>query len=178
MAVFCQSLFLECYNLRMPAAERSSSMSVDRKLANLVGDWKGTNRLHVPWMPEPIKESDSTATVRSKMNGQFLSVEYTWSFEGEPQEGMLILGTDAKSEAVQAVWTDSWHSKDVLMLCNGSFTSDGGISVIGSYAVPDHPDWGWRTEITQGPDFFRYAMYNLSPEGAEEIAVETDFTRT
>jgi len=176
MAVFCQSLFFECYNLQMPRA-KDKAMSIDRSLADLVGDWKGTNRLYVPWMPVPMLESNSTATVRTKMNGQFLSIEYTWSYEGEPQEGMLVLGCDPKSEAVQAVWTDSWHSKDVLMLCNGSRDSSGGISVTGHYSVPDHPDWGWRTEIVQGENSFRYAMYNVTPEGVEEIAVETDFER-
>lgn len=150
-------------------------MSIDQKLSDLVGNWKGTNRLHAPWMPQPLQMSDSTATVRSKMNGQFLAIEYTWSFENQPQEGLLILGCDPRSDAVQAVWTDSWHSKDVLMLCNGTRDTDGRISVFGEYAVPEHPDWGWRTEITHIPGGFRYAMYNVSPDGAEEIAVETDF---
>src|SRR5215204_1645358 len=151
-------------------------MAIEQELTDLVGNWKGTNRLHAPWMPEPLQLSASTAMVRSKMNGQFLSIDYTWSFEGEPQEGMLILGCDSKSDAVQAVWTDSWHSKDVLMLCNGSRDENGRISVIGYYAVPEHPDWGWRTEITPaGAGSFRYAMYNVSPEGEEEIAVETEF---
>jgi len=161
----------------MPRAEENQTMSIDQNLTDLVGKWKGTNRLHVPWMAVPLLESDSTATVQTKMNGQFLSVEYTWSYEGEPQEGMLVLGCDSKSSAVQAVWTDSWHSKDVLMLCNGSRDEDGRISVTGHYSVPDHPDWGWRTELIQGSDSFRYAMYNISPEGVEEIAVETDFER-
>ena len=152
-------------------------MSLDGKLSELVGEWKGTNRLHTPWMPVKVHESDSTASVRSKMNSQFLTIEYTWAFEGEQQEGMLILGCDPHSNAVQAVWTDSWHSKDILMLCNGNMDSDGKISVAGSYAVPEHPDWGWRTEITPGENAFRYAMYNVTPEGEEEIAVETDFTR-
>ena len=152
-------------------------MGVDQKLTDLVGNWKGTNRLHVPWMAVPLLESDSTATVSTKMNGQFLSIEYTWSYQGEPQEGMLVLGCDSDSTAVQAVWTDSWHSKDVLMLCNGEASNDGKISVFGHYSVPDHPDWGWRTEITQVPDGFRYAMYNVTPEGEEQIAVETDFER-
>jgi hypothetical protein len=111
------------------------------------------------------------------MNDQFLSIEYTWSFEGDPQEGLFILGCDPRTDEVQAVWTDSWHSKNVLMLCNGSRNSEGRISVLGHYAVPEHPDWGWRTEIVPGPDSFRYAMYNISPEGVEEIAVETDFER-
>lgn len=152
-------------------------MNISQRLGGLVGDWKGTNVLHVPWMPEPLKRSDSKAVVRSKMNGQFLSIEYTWSYEGELQEGMLILGSDTQSDAVQAVWTDSWHSKDALMLCNGSFTPEGGISVLGQYAVPEHPDWGWRTDVLQSSNGFRYVMFNITPEGAEQIAVETDFAR-
>ena len=152
-------------------------MSLDRKLSGLVGAWKGTNRLHTPWMPVKLRESDSSAVVRSKMNGQFLTIDYTWAFEDEPQEGMLIVGCDPHSDAVQAVWTDSWHSKDILMLCNGNISGDGRISVFGTYAVPEHPDWGWRTEVIPGEGSFRYAMYNVTPEGEEEIAVETDFTR-
>jgi hypothetical protein len=153
-------------------------MGLDDQLADLVGEWKGVNRLHTPWLPEPIKESVSEATVRPKMNGQFLTIEYSWSYNGEPQEGLLILGCDPRSEAVQAVWTDSWHSKDTLMLCNGSRGDDGTLSVFGTYTVAEHPDWGWRTEIKRSSDGFKYTMYNVSPEGEEELAVETDFIRS
>ncbi|MEO8573830.1 MAG: DUF1579 family protein [Pyrinomonadaceae bacterium] len=152
-------------------------MNVDKKLSNLVGTWKGTNRLHTPWMPKKIHESESTAVVRSKMNGQFLSIDYTWSYEGETQEGMFVLGCDAKGDEAQAVWTDSWHSKNVLMLCNGTVDGNGGISVTGHYAVPENPDWGWRTQIAADDGSFHYVMYNASPEGVEELAVETKFTR-
>jgi hypothetical protein len=176
MAVFCQSQFAECYTQSTPRAN-IDRMSISQLLSDLVGTWKGKNRLYTPWMEEKIRESDSTAIVRSKMNGQFLSFDYTWSFGGDPQEGMLVIGCDPKSDAVQAVWTDSWHSKDVLMLCNGTVDSKGRISVFGNYAVPDHPDWGWRTEITPADGGFRYVMYNVSPEGVEELAVETDFTK-
>lgn len=150
-------------------------MGIDCRLADLVGEWKGTNRLHASWMPQPLQMSDSKATVRSIMKGQFLSIEYSWTFEDKPQEGMLLLGCDPKSDAVQAVWTDSWHSKDVLMLCNGRQDEDGTVSILGHYSVPNHPDWGWRTEVIPKAGAFRYVMYNVSPEGEEEIAVETDF---
>lgn len=152
-------------------------MSVDTRLTDLVGEWKGTNRLHLPWTDEPLRESPSIAIVKTKMKGQFLSIEYTWSYEGQPQEGMLVLGCDPNSNEVQAVWTDSWHSKDVLMLCNGSVSGDGRVSVVGHYSVPDNPDWAWRSEIIPAETTFRYAMYNVSPEGSEELAVETDFER-
>lgn len=177
MAVFCQSLFVECYTIHEFPAGLLDLMGIDNKLSELVGTWKGTNRLFVPWMDDKIKESDSVAVVRSKMNGQFLSIEYTWWFESEVQEGMFILGCDPRSDAVQAVWTDSWHSKDVLMLCNGSISPDGVISVLGHYSVPDNPDWGWRTEISESDNKMRYLMFNVSPEGVEEVAVDTEFTR-
>jgi hypothetical protein len=64
------------------------------------------------------------------------------------------------------------------MLCNGKVASDGSISVFGKYAVEDHPDWGWRSEIVPGEDQFKYVMYNVTPEGAEDIAVETTFVRS
>ncbi len=177
MAVFCQSRFADCFTLANLSAKIIKQMSEDQGLSDLVGSWKGTNRLHVPWMPEKLKESASDAIVRSKMNGQFLSIEYTWSFDGEPQEGLLIIGCDPESDSVQSVWTDSWHSKGVLMLCNGKVKAGGGFSVTGHYAVPDNPDWGWRTEIVPNENGFRYAMYNITPEGFEELAVETDFVR-
>jgi len=167
----------ECYTLAKPPQKITKHMSVGQKLSNLVGTWKGINRLHTPWMPKKIHESESTAVVRSKMNGQFLSIEYTWSYEGELQEGMLVIGCDAKSDAAQAVWTDSWHSKNVLMVCNGTADITGAISVTGSYAVPENPDWGWRTVITPNEESFSYAMYNVSPEGTEDLAVETEFSR-
>jgi hypothetical protein len=152
-------------------------MSVDKKLSDLVGSWKGTNRLYTPWLPVKLQESESGATVSSKMNGQFLSIEYTWSFEGNDQEGMLVVGCDSKSDAVQAVWTDSWHSKDILMLCNGKMGDDGILSVTGHYTVPESADWGWRTQIIPGAETFSYLMYNVSPEGVEDLAVETQFRR-
>jgi hypothetical protein len=152
-------------------------MKIDQKLSNLIGTWKGTNRLHTPWMPTKIHESESTALVRSKMNGQFLSIEYTWSYEGETQEGMFVIGCDPNSGEAEAVWTDSWHSKNVLMVCNGTVDDSGLISVKGRYTVPENPDWGWRTDILPAQGTFRYVMYNVTPEGVEDLAVETEFTR-
>lgn len=152
-------------------------MAVHGSLASLVGEWAGTNRLHMPWMPEPLHESASTASVRERVNGQCLEIEYTWSYEGKSQIGVLVLCGSTESNAINAVWTDSWHSANVLMTCRGSIGTAGDVSLKGSYAVPDHPDWGWRTDIVPAEDGFEYVMYNVSPEGVEELAVETSFTR-
>ena len=34
-----------------------------------------------------------------------------------------------------------------------------------------------RTEIIPGPDSFRYVMCDVTPDGVEDLAVETEFTR-
>ncbi|HSI89088.1 MAG TPA: DUF1579 family protein [Pyrinomonadaceae bacterium] len=152
-------------------------MAIEKRFLDLAGTWQGTNRLHLPWMPVPLLESPSQATIRPLAGGQCLEIVYTWSYEGKPQEGVMLLNGDAGSTAIRAVWTDSWHSANVLMICEGSVSPNAVISVSGSYAVPDHPDWGWRTELFIDNGDLNYVMYNISPEGIEELAVETRFSR-
>ncbi len=153
-------------------------MSLNEDLAKYVGTWSGTNILHTPWMPETLRQSPSDLTVSLKANRQFVAFEYTWAYEGEPQEGIILLGCDTRSDAVQTVWTDSWHSSHTFMLSDGKAADDGSISVKGYYKVEGHPDWGWRTDIIPDGEKLRIVMYNVSPEGEEDIAVETDFSRT
>lgn len=145
----------------------------------MVGDWTGTNRLHLgDWKPEdPLHVSDGTATVRARVGGQFLEIAYNWSYEGEPQEGVLIFGGDNKSDAVNAFWTDSWHMAHQIMTCEGKNEADERINLRGFYKVEGYPDWGWRTEVVPSGDVFEYKMYNISPEGDEAIAVEMEMRR-
>ena len=153
-------------------------MSIPIKLRELLGDWKGSNRLHLgEWGPTPIHESAATATVRERIGGQFLEILYTWEYDGKPQEGVMILGGDNKTDAVNAFWTDSWHMAHNVMLCNGSESADGSVSVKGTYKVEGHPDWGWRSEIAATNAGFDYKMFNISPEGEESIAVEMEMQR-
>jgi len=152
-------------------------MSVTDKLAKFVGSWKGTNKLYLSWLPDPLKESESAMTVSLKANGQFVAFDYTWNYEGEPQEGLILLGCDPKSNTVQTVLTDSWHSQNTLIFSDGTAANDGTVSVKGYYKVPDNPDWGWRTDVVPGDDTLKILMFNVSPEGVEEPAVETEFSR-
>lgn len=155
-------------------------MSIPLKLSELVGEWKGSNRLHLgDWKPEnPLLESPGTATVKKRVGDQFLEIAYTWVYEDKPKEGVIILGGDNKSDGVNAFWTDSWHMAHNVMMCEGKENADGSISVKGFYKVKGHPDWGWRTEIIPGENSFEYKMYNATPEGEETIAVEMEMTRS
>lgn len=153
-------------------------MGIPKNLAAIEGSWSGTNRLYLgDWAPEnPILDSDATAQVRTRCGGQFLEISYTWSYKGEPKEGVILLGTEPKSGHVSASWTDSFHLAHQLMKCEGRETEAGGIDVKGNYKVEGYPDWGWRTEIVPKDESFRYLMYNVSPAGDEEIAVEMELS--
>ena len=89
----------------------------------------------------------------------------------------MIVGCDENSNAVQAVWTDSWHMSHKFMVCDGSIDDSGVVDVMGYYSVPDQPDRGWRTEIRPKEGSFEVVMYNISPEGGEDVAVEAKYDR-
>ena len=81
-------------------------MSVNEDLAGYAGRWTGTNNLYLSWLDDPLRQSESVLNVSLKANRQFVQFEYTWAHDGQPQEGIILLGGDSKSDAVQTVWTD------------------------------------------------------------------------
>lgn len=150
-------------------------MATPISLAELSGRWQGSNRL---WLDpnEPARESVATAVCQTVAQGKFFHLHYTWADEGQPQEGVLLLGQS--QQELSAAWVDSWHMQDNIMHCTGPTGSDGPVSVIGHYAAPPGPDWGWR--ITLQPDSanqFRLIMHNITPDGEEMLAVEAIFER-
>lgn len=151
-------------------------MSIPENFGKLVGKWHGTNHLHTPWIEEnPINESDSDCSIETAAMSKFLKIEYTWIFEEKPQAGMLLVGSE--NDSVKTVWIDSWHNGDKFMNCEGTFEGNS-IKVKGFYTVPDHPDWGWKTEIKfENKDSFKIIMHNVTPEGEESLAVEANYKR-
>lgn len=154
-------------------------MSVPKKLGEFVGEWSGTNRLWLSWEEDKsARESDSTALIEFAAKRKFINIKYTWIYEAEMQEGRILLGREKDSDKIKAVWIDSWHNGDKFMICEGALENDV-ISIKGFYPVPDHPDWGWRTEIDfQDENLFKFTMYNVTPEGVEELAVEAIYARS
>ena len=149
-------------------------------LAACVGSWRGTNRLEDPHN-NIAEDSPATATVASVLGGRFVRMDYTWGYKGKPQEGSILFGCDPQEGTVAASWIDTWHMGRKMMACQGPATGDGTLSVRGSYAAPPGPDWGWRIDVTPGdPETgraLRMVMFNIWPEGKEELAVEATYTR-
>ncbi len=158
----------------MTAPTTSSLAALDA----LAGRWTGTSRLYMPWTTPAESDSTTTAEVRPVAGGRFVTIAYTWSYDGKPCEGFLLAGRETKTDVVNAVWVDSWHQREHPLASTGGVSEGGGIDVRGSYPAPTGPDWGWRTTVlADGADAFRIVMYNISPEGEEMLAFENRYTR-
>jgi hypothetical protein len=153
-------------------------MSIPENFKKLTGEWRGVNRLHTVWIEEtPLQESKSDASVQTAANEKFLKIEYDWSYENETQDGLLLVGSEENSVETTAFWIDSWHMRDKFLSSDGKYDGDS-ITVKGFYEVPNHPDWGWRTDIFfTDENSFKFVMYNVSPEGEESLAVEAIYER-
>ena len=129
-------------------------------------------------MNPPEYRSPSELTIAQAVGGKFLTLDYNWSHEDAPHEGLLLVGFDLKKEIVNAAWADSWHSSVRPLALSGAVDEQGAIDLRGTYEVPNHPDWGWRIVIDTPEDALRIVMYNVSPEGKEDLAVRADYTKS
>jgi hypothetical protein len=144
----------------------------------LIGNWAGKNLLRLSWMTPSDYYSDTLLSVAPVAKDRFLTFTYTWSHENGSHEGLILLGHDQGQGVATAAWVDSWHQSAKVMACEGAIDHKGVISVLGHYEAPPGPDWGWRITIASdtGKDL-RIVMHNCAPEGAEELAVQADYTR-
>ena len=152
-------------------------MNFDDLKPALLGEWEGTKLLYFNPPPEPAISSASKLSVRPVAGGSFLQFDYDWTYEGEAQSGVLILGSDEENAAT-AAWVDSFHMSSKIMHCTGGAT-DRSVDLRGSYQAPPGPDWGWRIAIgSSSAAELRIVMHNISPEGQEDLAVQIDYTRS
>ena len=152
-------------------------MRASKRFESLIGEWRGTSQL---WLsPEAeAQESASTSSIALQGMGKFAAIEYTWSYEGDRQEGFLLLGSDQEGRVTRGAWIDSWHMGDEMMILDGSVRDDGVFSIRGIYAAPPGPDWGWKIELkSESADSFVITMYNITPEEQEQLAVRMSYTR-
>jgi predicted enzyme related to lactoylglutathione lyase len=153
------------------------------KLAAGAGNWRGTNRLHDPHTNAP-EDSPSGLTLTPILGGTFLRVDYTWVYQGAPQEGSLLLGADPEGGAVTGYFSDTWHYANKMMACPEIKTKAGAkdhsnrLAVQGGYACPPGPDWGWRIELEMRDEpkkALLLRMLNVTPDGQAAPAVEASY---
>lgn len=143
----------------------------------LAGRWAGTNRL---WLTrdEPERKSEAGAGVALSEDGRQLEIDYDWIHRERRQTAVMttLLRADGRAETR---WSDTFHTSGVPMKLKGKLENNGVVSVRGTYPVSKKEEWGWRILLDPtGARSFKLAMYNVTPEGKEELAVEVVFRRT
>ncbi len=160
-----------------PVVQSKASGGPHHQLALMAGRWSGVTRT---WFEpgELSDESPSQGTMRLVMGGRFLLWEYHGSLDGEPIQGLALIGYDVTASRFEMAWADTWHMGSAVMFCQGP-TRGERPEVLGFYPDPGGgPDWGWRTEfVLESPDRLTITATNISPEGQEARAIETVYTR-
>lgn len=150
-------------------------MRIPDGLESLSGIWTGTGTLWFDPSQPPAATFDVTADVSDAAKSNLISIAYTWSYEGDPKEGIILIGTGPEGQ-LEASWLDSWHMADSFMISKGTQETSGIASVLGSYGEPGSPEWGWRTVIEAAtPGEWRLTMFNIPPGGEELLAFELLF---
>ena len=151
--------------------------SLDHLLDALPGAWSGTMRT---WFEPGLLggEAPNTGQFRLLPGTHTLLYEYESSLEGRPFQGMALFGYNTLNAKMEAAWSDGFHMSSNLMISQGEVAA-GGFSVLGSYAIPaGSPPWGWRTALRLvDRNHLVLTSYNISPDGAEAKALETEYTR-
>ena len=151
-------------------------MNIPAALEPLIGvAWAGHGSLWFNPKEPPVATFSSRASIEAVAQANVVEIVYTWAYEDDPQEGVLLIG-ERESGELESSWLDSWHMADSFMISRGRAEPDGKVSVLGSYAAPPGPDWGWRTaiEIVHSNEWL-LRMYNIQPGGSDELAFEIRF---
>ena len=145
-------------------------MAVPKSLHEAKGLWKGRSELNQSWLPPEKRVSESPSELHLDANAAFATITYTWSYEGKPQEGTMLLAADDKG-AVEIGWSDTWHHTSGVMHLRGE-----GLKTKGSYEGGGET-WGWTIAFEIAGDELRLTMENVTPKEEAEWAVRAVYKR-
>jgi hypothetical protein len=154
--------------------EKSLREGMHHFLKSLEGNYKGITKV---WFEpgEPTDVAECRGTLRSVLGGRFLLHEYQSTMQGNPIEGIAIIGCSLGDGKLQMAWVDSFHNGTAIMFSENN-SMNAPFSVVGHYGKD--PAWGWRTQIdSDAPGRVTITMYNIPPGGEEVKAVETIYEK-
>lgn len=153
-------------------------MAIPKTIRDAHGTWTGNSKLHLSWVepPKNVQESYSNLSISLDPLGSFALIDYDWAYNGEMQHGQMIVAGNAENQEITAGWSDSWHQNSAVMALAGVGMS-GKVELKGEYAVEGHPNWGWSIEFELEGESLTVRMFNVTPEGEAEWAVEGLYSR-
>jgi hypothetical protein len=158
-----------------------STPSFFSTLAAAPSAWKGESILEDPGTGQP-ETSASAARISPVLRGSFLRLDYTWAYQGSPEEGTMLIGHDPDAALYTLHWGDTWHMSRKIMLCEGKEdpASQGQrLTTRGTWSA-DGETWGWKIELTLTPGppetLLHIVMHNLTPSGVGSLAVTGKYT--
>lgn len=149
------------------------------RLARLVGGWSGLARTYLDPSKPPL-EARWDGELTSVLGGRFVRLTYRSELEGAPLAGELLVAFESGEGLWRTSWVDSFHTGTAILMSTGQGGAAAApICVTGSYfAAPGHPHWGWRTELDdRHPERLHLRMFNVSPEGQEDLGVDIALRR-
>lgn len=106
-----------------------------------------------------------------KLNIEANAIYYSWFYENETKQGSFTFNDNG------AVWVDSWHQPKSVQCVNAT-ESWSIFNISHTYEVPDNPNWGWQSKLSERPDgSLVLQMTNITPWGEDGRAVRMVFTR-
>ncbi len=106
-----------------------------------------------------------------KLNIEANAIFYSWIYENETRQGRFTFNDKG------AVWVDSWHQPNSVQ-CVHANDSWSIFNISNTYEVPNNPDWGWQSKLSERPDgSLVLQMTNIAPWGEDSRAVRMLFTR-
>lgn len=158
--------------------EQSLAAGRHRALAAMAGDWQGTTRVWFEPDQPPAMQVAQAGRVRSVLGGRFLLHEYRYGEGEQAGEGIALYGLHLDEGVWEAAWVDSFHTGTAIMFSRAR-DEGRGFGVLGSYGGGEGgPRWGWRTVIAQpSADALVITMFNITPDGVETKALETEYRR-
>jgi hypothetical protein len=150
-------------------------MAVPKSINEAKGSWRGKSKLNLPWLPaeKRLSESESSLHIDTDSQDKFATITYDWSYEGQREEGTIILAKSAKSNLVEFGWVDSWHQNEAILHLKGDDSGTSSVKAKGQYAEV----WGWTIELVLSATSLTLKMDNIAPTGEATWAVEAIYSR-
>ena len=153
-----------------PPKKSEEKKTVSEALSKLAGThWTGNGELWLDKLGNEAHKSPCTLTVDPAVVGSF---SYTWSHEGKPQSGSVVLRDGG------VVWSDTWHQPTPTQ-CTVLADSWALLAAHYTFSMGGGPKWGWRLALAQRPTGELVIQMTVTkPWGEENRAARMVFTRT